>query len=52
MQRVSPPLPEGNGHTIELTRLLEECRVMNEGRNKEMIAWIRPKLTVTADESD
>ena len=48
-RRVSP-LPEGNGRTMELTRLLEECRVMNEGRDEEMIARIRPKLT--ADDSD
>ena len=48
-RRVSP-LPEGNGRTMELTRLLEECRVMNEGRDEEMIARIRP--TLTADESD
>ena len=31
-RRVSP-LPEGNGRTMELTRLLEECRVMNEGQD-------------------
>ena len=48
-RRVSP-LPEGNGRTMELTRLLEECRVMNEGCDEEMIARIRPKLT--AGESD
>ena len=48
-RRVSP-LPEGNGRTMELTRLLEECRVMNEGCDEEMIARTRPKLT--ADESD
>ena len=48
-RRVSP-LPEGNGRTMELTRLLEECRVMNEGRDEEMIARIRP--TLRADESD
>ena len=42
-RRVSP-LPEGNGRTMELTRLLEECRVMNEGRDEEMIARIRPTL--------
>ena len=47
-RRVSP-LPEGNGRTMELTRLLEECRVMNEGRDEEMIARIRP--TLPADES-
>ena len=47
--RVSP-LPEGNGRTMELKRLLEECRVMNEGRDEEMIAQIRP--TLTTDESD
>ena len=40
-RRVSP-LPEGNGRTMELTRLLEECRVMNEGRDEEMIARIHP----------
>jgi hypothetical protein len=38
--RVSP-LSEGNGRTMELTCLLEECRVMNEGRDEEMIAQIR-----------
>ena len=43
------PLPEGNGRTMELTRLLEECRVMNEGRDEEMIARIRPTLPI--DES-
>jgi hypothetical protein len=43
-RRVSP-LPEGNGHTMELTRLLEECRVMNEGRDEEMTARICPTLT-------
>ena len=48
-RRVSP-LPEGNGRTMELTRLLEECRVMNEGRDEEMIARIRP--TLTTEESD
>ena len=48
-RRVSP-LPEGNGRTMELTRLLEECRVMNEGRDEEMIARIRPTLPI--DESD
>jgi hypothetical protein len=47
-RRVSP-LPEGNGRTMELTRLLEECRVMNEGRDEEMIARIRPTLPI--DES-
>ena len=47
-RRVSP-LPEGNGRTMELTRLLEECRVMNEGRDEEMIARIRP--TLPPDES-
>ena len=31
---------------MELTRLLEECRVMNEGRDEEMIARIRPRLTI------
>ena len=40
-RRVSP-LPEGNGRAMELTRLLEKCRVMNERRD-EMIALIRPK---------
>ena len=44
-RRVSP-LPEGNGRTMELTRLLEECRVMNEGRDEEMIARIRPTLPI------
>ena len=48
-RRVSP-LPEGNGRTMELTRLLEECRVMNEGRDEEMIARIRPTLPI--EESD
>ena len=43
-RRVSP-LPEGNGRTMELTRLLEECRSMNEGRDEEMIARIRPTLS-------
>jgi hypothetical protein len=47
--RVSP-LPEGNGLTIELTRLLEKCQVMNERRDEEMIARICP--TLTTDESD
>ena len=37
------------GHTMELTRLLEECRVMNEGRD-ETIARILPTLTI--NESD
>ena len=40
---------EGNGHTMELTRLLEECRVMNEDHDEEMIARICP--TFTTDES-
>jgi len=35
---------------MEMTRLLEECRVMNDGRDELMIARIRP--TLTADESD
>ena len=26
--------------------------VMNEGRDEEMIAWIRPTLTTRTDESD
>ncbi|KAF8811655.1 hypothetical protein BYT27DRAFT_7160670 [Phlegmacium glaucopus] len=47
-RRVSP-LPEGNGRTMELTRLLEECRVMNEGRDEEMIARIRPMLPLDED---
>jgi len=47
-RRVSP-LPVGNGRTMELTRLLEECRIMNEGRDEEMIARIRP--TLLEDES-
>jgi hypothetical protein len=37
-------LSEVNGRTMELTCLLEECRMMNEGRDEEMIARIRPKL--------
>jgi hypothetical protein len=41
-QRVSA-LPEGNGRIMELTRLLEECRMMNEGRDEEMIARIISK---------
>jgi len=49
-RRVSP-LPEGNGRTMELTRLLEECRVMNEGRDEEMIARIHPTLPADPDES-
>ncbi|KAF8157206.1 hypothetical protein B0H34DRAFT_658290 [Crassisporium funariophilum] len=39
-KRVSA-LPEANGRTMELTRLLQECRVMNEGRDEELIARIR-----------
>ena len=42
------PLPdsEGNGHTMELTRLLEECRVMKEGCDEALIiARICPTLT-------
>ena len=48
--RRASPLPEGNGRTMELTRLLEECRVTSEGRDEEMTAGIRPALT--KDESD
>jgi hypothetical protein len=44
------PLPQGNGRTMELARLFEECRVMNEGCGEEMMARIRP--TLTTDESD
>jgi hypothetical protein len=33
-ERRIPPLSEGNGHTMKLTHLLEECRVMNEGRDE------------------
>ncbi|KAH9478036.1 hypothetical protein JR316_0010272 [Psilocybe cubensis] len=36
-----PPLPEGNGRTMELTRLLQEVRAMNEGRDEALIARIR-----------
>lgn len=39
-----PPLPEGNGRTMELTRLLQEVRMMNAGRDEAMIARIRPEL--------
>ncbi|KAF9479495.1 hypothetical protein BDN70DRAFT_690771 [Pholiota conissans] len=39
-----PPLPEGNGRTMELTRLLQEVRIMNAGRDEAMIARIRPPL--------
>jgi hypothetical protein len=39
-----------NATLMDLKRLLEECRVMNEGRDEEMIARIRP--TLTTDESD
>ncbi|PPR05316.1 hypothetical protein CVT26_011575 [Gymnopilus dilepis] len=36
-----PPLPEGNGRTMELTRLLQEVRAMNKDRDEEMIARVR-----------
>ncbi|KAF8891483.1 hypothetical protein CPB84DRAFT_1683298 [Gymnopilus junonius] len=36
-----PPLPEGNGRTMELTRLLQEVRAMNESRDEELIARVR-----------
>jgi hypothetical protein len=36
-----PALPEGNGRTMELTRLLQEVRAMNEGRDEKLIARIR-----------
>ncbi|KDR66534.1 hypothetical protein GALMADRAFT_80689 [Galerina marginata CBS 339.88] len=36
-----PPLPEGNGRTMELTRLLQEVRAMNETRDESLIARIR-----------
>ncbi|KAF8960422.1 hypothetical protein BDZ97DRAFT_1665771 [Flammula alnicola] len=39
-----PPLPEGNGRTMELTRLLQEVRTMNAGRDEALIARIRPPL--------
>ncbi|KAF8198534.1 hypothetical protein BJ912DRAFT_951753 [Pholiota molesta] len=39
-----PPLPEGNGRTMELTRLLQEVRLMNAGRDEALIARIRPPL--------
>ncbi|KIM38035.1 hypothetical protein M413DRAFT_448073 [Hebeloma cylindrosporum] len=36
-----PALPAGNGRTMELTRLLQEVRAMNEGRDEKLIARIR-----------
>jgi len=36
-----PALPAGNGRTMELTRLLQEVRAMNEGRDEALIARIR-----------
>lgn len=39
-----PPLPEGNGRTMELTRLLQEVRLMNASRDEALIARIRPEL--------
>ena len=35
-RRVSP-LPYGDGRIMKLTLLFEECRMMNEGRDEEMI---------------
>ena len=39
------PLSKGNGRTMELTCLLEECRVMKEGCDEALIARICPTLT-------
>lgn len=36
-----PPLPAGNGRTMELTRLLQEVRAMNEERDEALISRIR-----------
>jgi len=36
-----PALPASNGRTMELTRLLQEVRAINEGRDEKLIARIR-----------